>query len=56
MELFNEIVEFNADPVMAPPEDAFVMREALESLVIMLAPFAPHVAEEMWEGLGHAGG
>src|SRR5881394_3804303 len=22
----------------------------------MLAPFAPHVAEEMWEGLGHAGG
>jgi leucyl-tRNA synthetase len=32
------------------------MREALESLVIMLTPFAPHVAEEMWEGLGHAGG
>jgi leucyl-tRNA synthetase len=28
----------------------------LESLVIMLTPFAPHVAEEMWEGLGHAGG
>ena len=27
-----------------------------ESLVMMLAPFAPHVAEEMWEGLGHAGG
>src|SRR5437660_963596 len=22
----------------------------------MLAPFAPHAAEEMWEGLGHAGG
>jgi leucyl-tRNA synthetase len=26
------------------------VREALESLVIMLTPFAPHVAEEMWEG------
>jgi len=22
----------------------------------MLAPFSPHVAEEMWEGLGHADG
>ncbi len=32
------------------------VREALESLVIMLAPFAPHVAEEMWESLGHPGG
>ena len=34
----------------------FAVREALESLVVMLTPFAPHVAEEMWEGLGHAGG
>jgi leucyl-tRNA synthetase len=24
--------------------------------VLMLAPFAPHAAEEMWEQLGHAGG
>ncbi|HSE17019.1 MAG TPA: leucine--tRNA ligase [Pyrinomonadaceae bacterium] len=56
MELFNQIVDFNADPAKASEEDVFAMREALESLVIMLAPFAPHVAEEMWEGLGHAGG
>jgi leucyl-tRNA synthetase len=56
MELFNQIVDFNADPAKASEEDVFAMREALESLVIMLTPFAPHVAEEMWEGLGHAGG
>jgi leucyl-tRNA synthetase len=56
MELFNEIVDFNADPAQASNENVFAMREALESLVIMLTPFAPHVAEEMWEGLGHAGG
>ena len=43
-------------PATASEEDVFAVREALESLVIMLAPFAPHVAEEMWEGLGHAGG
>ncbi|HKY46262.1 MAG TPA: leucine--tRNA ligase, partial [Pyrinomonadaceae bacterium] len=56
MELFNELSDFNADPATASPEDVFAVREALESLVIMLAPFAPHVAEEMWEGLGHRGG
>ena len=35
---------------------AAVLREAVEALVRMLAPFAPHVAEELWEHLGHAGG
>ena len=56
MELFNQISDFNADPATASPEDVFAVREALESLVIMLAPLAPHIAEEMWEGLGHSGG
>jgi leucyl-tRNA synthetase len=56
MELFNEIADFNADPAKASEADVFAIREALESLVIMLTPFAPHVAEEMWEGLGHSGG
>jgi leucyl-tRNA synthetase len=27
----------------------------LESFVLLLAPFAPHVAEELWSRLGHAG-
>ncbi|HEX5884261.1 MAG TPA: leucine--tRNA ligase [Pyrinomonadaceae bacterium] len=56
MELFNQVAEFNADPATAPAEDVFAVREALEALVIMLAPFSPHIAEEMWEGLGHTGG
>ena len=30
-----------------------VSREVLERLVVLLAPFAPHVAEELWEKLGH---
>ena len=31
-----------------------VSREVLEKLVVLLAPFAPHVAEELWEKLGHS--
>ncbi|HSK27088.1 MAG TPA: leucine--tRNA ligase [Jiangellales bacterium] len=31
-----------------------VPREVAEPLVLMLAPFAPHAAEEMWQRLGHA--
>jgi leucyl-tRNA synthetase len=56
MELFNQLSEFNADPARATSADVFAVREALSSLVVMLAPFAPHVAEEMWESLGHGGG
>ena len=56
MELFNQLSDFDADPAKASAEDVAVVREAVESLVIMLAPFGPHVAEEMWEKLGHSGG
>ena len=28
-------------------------REILEPLIILLSPFAPHIAEELWEALGH---
>jgi len=30
-------------------------REALKQLVILIAPFAPHIAEELWEALGEQG-
>ncbi|ABB24490.1 leucine--tRNA ligase [Pelodictyon luteolum] len=28
-------------------------REAIETLVLLLAPYAPHISEELWEALGH---
>jgi leucyl-tRNA synthetase len=37
-------------------ETRAVVKEAVEALLLMLAPFAPHMAEELWERLGHEGG
>jgi leucyl-tRNA synthetase len=31
-------------------------RAEVEPLVVLVAPFAPHIAEELWERLGHTGG
>ena len=31
-------------------------REVLEPLVVVVSPYAPHIAEELWEKLGHSGG
>ena len=31
------------------------VRSAIEPLLVLLAPYAPHMAEELWERLGHTG-
>jgi leucyl-tRNA synthetase len=41
---------------MERTETISVVREAVDALVLMLSPFAPHTSEEMWERLGLAGG
>lgn len=51
MELLNAIYEFRIEPEEADESDIFAIREALESLVIMLTPFAPHTAEELYSHL-----
>jgi leucyl-tRNA synthetase len=38
------------------PQTIAVAAEAIEALVLMIAPFTPHMAEELWERLGHEGG
>ena len=42
--------------VIERPGTVAVLKEAIEALVLMLSPFAPHMAEELWEMLGHTGG
>jgi leucyl-tRNA synthetase len=56
MELVNELYTFAAAAPPDRPQTLQVMREAVEALVRMLSPFAPHTCEELWETLGHADG
>jgi leucyl-tRNA synthetase len=42
-----------SNTIRAEGGEGALERETVESLVIMLAPFAPHLAEECWERLGH---
>ena len=30
-------------------------RSILEPLIVLISPYAPHIAEELWEKLGHKG-
>jgi leucyl-tRNA synthetase len=58
MELVNDLYAFG-DAIHGPvkrPESAAALREAIEALIVMLSPFAPHIAEELWEMTGHRDG
>jgi leucyl-tRNA synthetase len=54
MELVNEIQASDAQ-LAAGEVSAPVLLELLRSLVLLLAPFAPHLAAELWETLGEEG-
>jgi leucyl-tRNA synthetase len=54
MELTNEIYAFDgALKGDVTDSDRFAIREAMEALAKLLAPFTPHIAEELWASLGH---
>jgi leucyl-tRNA synthetase len=69
MELVNELYLFSDTTPRGAPTRAetpvgrierrqtiAVLAEAIDALVVMLSPFAPHTAEELWCMLGHPGG
>lgn len=56
MELVNDFYAFTKRHEEAPsPQANLVAKEAIDALIVVLSPFAPHTAEELWEQFGHAG-
>ncbi len=53
MELVNELIEMEP-AVTAGHIRPSVLKGALETLVLLLALFSPHIADELWEALGHS--
>ncbi|HEY0429984.1 MAG TPA: class I tRNA ligase family protein [Pyrinomonadaceae bacterium] len=51
MELSNALGDFKIEPEAASGEELFAVTEAVRNLILMLAPYAPHIAEELWEVL-----
>ena len=49
MELVNEITSFEPES----DEDWKMFKFALERVLILLSPFSPHIAEELWEAVGN---
>jgi len=48
MELSNAIGDIGVEPENATSDDILAVREALTALVLMLTPFSPHTAEELY--------
>ncbi len=69
MELVNELYAFSETTRLGGPargeppagrvecaQTIGVLRESIDALLLMISPFAPHTAEELWHRLGHSGG
>ena len=54
MELVNSIYAYRQN-VTLKKQNNNILFEALQSMVLLLAPFAPHLAEEAWHQLGWSG-
>ena len=46
-------MEFNNKMIELAKREGGIDKETLETAVILLAPFTPHLSEELWEQLGH---
>ena len=46
-------MEYNNKFIEIAKKEGGIDKETLETIAVLLSPFAPHFAEEMWEQLGH---
>lgn len=48
-------MEYNNKLIEISKKEGGIDHETLSTLAVLLAPFAPHMAEELWQQLGHEG-
>jgi len=53
MEFVNGLYKHVAAADVTGSGDTQALREALETLLVLLSPFAPHISEELWAQTGH---
>ena len=53
MELSNTVSKFSEQSAQQNEQDQALIQEALESIVLLLAPIVPHLCHVLWQHLGH---
>lgn len=51
MELINELSRYED----SSEQGQAVMKQAIESIILLLAPIVPHITQRLWQDLGHSG-
>jgi leucyl-tRNA synthetase len=54
MEMVNEIYDYTSSGNLNHDRELPVLRSAIDALTLLIAPFAPHFAEELWSSLGNS--
>jgi len=54
MELFNTVNQFIGNEKEISELASSVIKEAVDTMVILLHPVVPHITEELWRALGHS--
>jgi len=55
MEMMNEMINYTGSHTQSSADKDSVLSEAMETMVLLLSPFTPHIADELWEQLGKPG-
>ncbi|MBI4598248.1 MAG: leucine--tRNA ligase [Candidatus Omnitrophica bacterium] len=56
MMVFSNLIADALERPRAPSPEPRAIRQAFETLVLLLSPFAPHLCEELWQRLGESRG